>query len=58
MIFGVIVSTALSLIVVPLMYQWLAARAGLPGATGQRLERELQAHSAGTTSVAGATPKV
>jgi len=57
-VFGVIVSSALSLLVVPLMYQWLTARAGLPGATGQRLERELQAHSSPTASVADATQKV
>ena len=43
---GVLVSTLLSLVVVPLMYHWLTARAPLPGATGQRLERELAAHAA------------
>ncbi len=43
---GVLVSTVLSLVVVPLMYHWLTARAPLPGATGQRLERELAAHAA------------
>ena len=43
---GVLVSTLLSLLVVPLTYHWLTARAPLPGATGQRLERELAAHAA------------
>jgi multidrug efflux pump len=43
---GVLVSTLLSLLVVPLTYHWLTARAAPPGATAQRLERELAAHVA------------
>jgi len=42
---GVIVSTALSLLVVPLAYHWFTARAKPPGARAQRLERELAASS-------------
>ncbi|MBK6583068.1 MAG: efflux RND transporter permease subunit [Gammaproteobacteria bacterium] len=45
---GVLVSTVLSLLVVPLTYHLLTARAGLPGATGQRLERELGIGQAGS----------
>ncbi|MFM7784441.1 MAG: efflux RND transporter permease subunit, partial [Gammaproteobacteria bacterium] len=38
---GVVVSTVLSLLVVPLMYHWLTARAPVPGATAARLNAEL-----------------
>ncbi len=38
---GVIVSTVLSLLVVPLAYHWLTARAALPGARARRLEHAL-----------------
>ena len=40
---GVIVSTVLSLLVVPLVYHQLTARSTPPGARAQRLERELAA---------------
>ena len=42
---GVIVSTLLSLLVVPLMYHWLTARAPLPGARLAQLDRELGARA-------------
>jgi multidrug efflux pump len=44
---GVVVSTALSLLVVPLAYHWFTARAKPPGARAQRLEHELAAGSQG-----------
>jgi multidrug efflux pump len=52
---GVLVSTLLSLLVVPLTYHWLTARAPLPGATGQRLERELAAHDASESRAGSGT---
>lgn len=40
---GVVVSTVLSLLVVPLVYHQLTARSTLPGARARRLQRELDA---------------
>jgi multidrug efflux pump len=44
---GVLVSTLLSLLIVPLMYHWLTARAPVPGARAARLEQELRAGGEG-----------
>jgi hypothetical protein len=38
---GVLLSTLLSLLVVPLIYHWVTARTPVPGATAARLAAEL-----------------